>query len=72
MEEGQEIFDPADFWFEALFYLAREYGNTTPSFLVNYKIHMPNWPEIGAEVILKSVPVPPSLTPRTVWASDSS
>ena len=26
MEESQEIFDPADFWLEALFYLAREVG----------------------------------------------
>ena len=26
MEESQEIFDPADFWLEALFYLAREIG----------------------------------------------
>ena len=26
MEESQEIFDPADFWLEALFYLGREVG----------------------------------------------
>ena len=30
MEESQEIFDPADFWLEALFYLAREIGEHDP------------------------------------------